>query len=76
MSVMPDQITKRNALEKQLRADLEEWVRAELEKITGQKLYVKVQSSTVIHEALVPMGDKFGLHIVVSAHPKKEEAPK
>lgn len=58
--------------QKELKIQLEGAVRKVLEETLGP-VYLKIQSSTVIQESLVPMGEKFGFHIVLSAHPKEEK---
>lgn len=48
---------------------------AALKELAGQDLHVKVMTSVVYHEPLVPQGDKFSIHVVVSAYPKIKNAP-
>lgn len=47
---------------------------AALEELAERKLHLKVVSSTITHETLIPQGDKFLFHLVVTIYPK-DNAP-
>lgn len=58
-----------------LKKALEAEVANQLKKVLESDLYVKVNNSSVLHEPLVPEGDKYKVHIEVTVYPKKEKAP-
>lgn len=63
-------------LEKDIREQMKLSIQVALQEVLQMPLHVKVLSSEVTHETLVPEGDLFNLRFRVQAHPRKPEEKK